>query len=89
MAFRTRPIVLIVEDDPVIAMTYEDAAIDAGASVGGPFLSCESAEKWLSVHHPDLAIIDIALQRQACEKAVRPGNSVCCSFWLFHRFGWH
>ena len=36
MAFRTRPIVLIVEDDPVIAMTYEDAAIDAGASVGGP-----------------------------------------------------
>jgi hypothetical protein len=35
MAFRTRPIVLIVDDDPVIAMTNEDAAIDAGASVGG------------------------------------------------------
>jgi DNA-binding NtrC family response regulator len=60
--FRTRPIVLIVEDDPVIAMTYEDAAIDAGASVGGPFLSCESAEEWLNIHSPDVAIIDVKLQ---------------------------
>ena len=71
MAFRTRPIVLIVEDDPVIAMTYEDAAIEAGASVGGPFLSCESAEKWLSVHHPDLAIIDIALTNGSSVKLAK------------------
>ena len=71
MAFRARPIVLIVEDDPVIAMTYEDAAIDAGASVGGPFLSCESAEKWLSVHHPDLAIIDIALSNGSSVKLAK------------------
>jgi hypothetical protein len=40
----------------------EDAAIDAGASVGGPFLSCESAEEWLNLHSPDVAIIDVRLQ---------------------------
>jgi DNA-binding response OmpR family regulator len=29
--------------------------------VAGSFSSCESAEDWLSVHDPDLAIIDIML----------------------------
>jgi len=57
MVFRTRPIVLIVD-----SMPYEEIVIDAGLSVGESFASCESAEEWLSVHHPDFAIIDIPLQ---------------------------
>jgi DNA-binding response OmpR family regulator len=54
--------VLIAEDNPLIAVSYEDIVRDAGLSVGGSFLSCESAEKWLSVHNPDLAILDVTLQ---------------------------
>jgi two-component SAPR family response regulator len=61
MAFRTTPIVLIVEDEPFITMFYEEI-IDAGLSVGGSFVSCKSAEEWLSVHNPDLAIIDVSLR---------------------------
>ena len=57
-----RPIVLIVEDEPFFSMTYEDIVIDAGLSVSGTFASCESAEEWLSVHSPDVAILDIRLQ---------------------------
>ena len=62
MVFRTRPIVLIVDDEPLISMLYEEIVIDAGLSLGGTFASCESAEEWLNVHDPDLAIIDIKLE---------------------------
>ena len=62
MVFRTRPIVLIVDDEPLIHMLYEELVIDAGLSVGGSFFSCKSAEEWLSVHNPDVAILDITLQ---------------------------
>lgn len=62
MAFRPRPTVLIAEDNPVIALSYEEIVIDAGLSVGGSFLSCKSAEEWLDVHNPDVAILDVTLQ---------------------------
>jgi two-component SAPR family response regulator len=62
MAFRASPTVLIAEDNHLIALCYEDVVTDAGLSVGGSFLSCESAEEWLSVHNPDVAILDIMLQ---------------------------
>jgi two-component SAPR family response regulator len=62
MAFRASPTVLIAEDNRLIALCYEDIVTDAGLSVGGSFLSRESAEEWLSVHNPDLAILDIMLQ---------------------------
>ena len=35
MAFRARPTVLIAEDNPLIAVSYEDIVTDAGLSVGG------------------------------------------------------
>ena len=37
MAFRARPTVLIVEDNPLIAVSYEDVVTDAGLSVGRVF----------------------------------------------------
>jgi DNA-binding response OmpR family regulator len=65
-----RLIVLIAEDDPFVSMTYEEIVTDAGLSVGGSFASCKSAEKWLSVHNPDAAIIDIKLEdRSSAELA--------------------
>jgi DNA-binding response OmpR family regulator len=66
MAFRSSHTVLIAEDNPLIAASYENILTDAGLSVGGSFLSCESAEEWLNDHNPDLAIIDIMLQDGNC-----------------------
>jgi len=57
-----RPTVLIIEDERFISMIYEDMVTDAGLAVGGCFDSCKSAEEWLSIHSPDVAIIDIKLQ---------------------------
>ena len=71
MAFRARPTVLIAEDNPLIAVSYEDIVTDAGLSVGGAFLSCKSAEKWLSVHNPDVAILDVTLQDGNCAELAK------------------
>jgi two-component system, response regulator PdtaR len=57
-----RPVVLIVEDERLVSMTYEDIVTDAGLTVGGSFVSCKSADEWLSIHSPDVVIIDIKLQ---------------------------
>ncbi len=62
MEFRARPTVLIAEDNPLIAVSYEEIVTEAGLSVGGSFASRESAEEWLSVHSPDVAILDVTLQ---------------------------
>ncbi len=62
MEFRRTPIVLIAEDESLIAISYEEMVIEAGATVGGSFPTCKSAEEWLHFHHPDLAIIDIELR---------------------------
>jgi DNA-binding NtrC family response regulator len=62
MVTRPRPTVLIAEDNPLIVESYEDVVTDAGLSVGGSFVSCQSAEEWLNVHNPDVAILDVALQ---------------------------
>src|SRR5664279_798543 len=71
MAFRSSHTVLIAEDNPLIAASYENIVTDAGLSVGGSFLSCESAEEWLNDHNPDLAIIDIMLQDGNCARLAK------------------
>ena len=62
MVFRARPTVMIAEDNPLVVEFYEDVVTDAGLSVGGSFFSSKSAEEWLSVHNPDVAILDVTLQ---------------------------
>jgi len=62
MPIRERPVVLIAEDDPFLALWYEDVITYAGASVGASFPSREAAEEWLSGHEPDAAIVDVKLQ---------------------------
>ena len=62
MVFRARPTVMIAEDNPLIVEFYEDVVTDAGLAVGGCFVSCKSAEEWLSVNNPDVAILDVTLR---------------------------
>ena len=79
-----RPTVLIIEDERFISMIYEDMVTDAGLAVGGCFDSCKSAEEWLSIHSPDVAIIDIKLQDGSSAE-----DPVFSRFRISCRIGWH
>jgi DNA-binding response OmpR family regulator len=60
------PLVLILEDETMIAMMIEDELVDAGYRVAGPFATCSSAFAWLSTNTPDLAVLDTQLQDGSC-----------------------
>ena len=63
---RATPIILIVERNDVCAASHESIVLDAGFSVGAFWSNYASAEKWLSAHSPDAAILDIKLQDKSC-----------------------
>lgn len=71
MEFRPRPTVMIAEDNPFIAESYEYVVTDVGLSVAGSFPSGKSAEDWLRVHSPDVAILDVALQDGHCAELAK------------------
>jgi DNA-binding response OmpR family regulator len=60
------PIVLILEDETMIAMMIEDELVDAGYDVAGPFATCSGALSWLSSNTPDVAVLDTQLQDGSC-----------------------
>lgn len=48
MALRSScPLVLLAEDEAIIAIELEDSLIEAGFAVAGPFATCSQAEAWL------------------------------------------
>jgi len=53
--------VLVVEDDPIIAMTAEHTLQAAGHLVIGPFSSVASAMAGAESAHADIGVIDINL----------------------------
>ena len=63
---RSTPIILIVERDDVSAASHESIVLDAGFSVAASWSNYASAEKWLSAHSPDAAILDVKLQDKSC-----------------------
>jgi DNA-binding response OmpR family regulator len=62
------PLVLIVEDETMIAMMIEDELVDAGYAVAGAFATCSSAFSWLSTNTPDIAVLDTQLQDGSCQE---------------------
>jgi CheY-like chemotaxis protein len=56
--------VLIVEDEYLVALTAEDALLDAGYTVVGIAASAEEAVKLAEVERPDLVLMDIRLVGQ-------------------------
>jgi CheY-like chemotaxis protein len=68
---RAVPHILIVERDDVIAASHENMVLDAGYSVGASWSNYISAEKWLSAHSPDAAILDVKLQDRFCIALVK------------------
>ncbi|NTH49285.1 response regulator [Agrobacterium rhizogenes] len=62
--------VLLLEDQPLIALDIEDVLQDAGYADVTTISSCEEAEKWLEAHSPDLVILDIKLRDGDCTNIV-------------------
>jgi DNA-binding response OmpR family regulator len=55
------PIILLLEDDMVQAMSLEAIMEDAGYVVSGPFSTCASALARLEEQTPNLALLDTTL----------------------------
>jgi DNA-binding response OmpR family regulator len=64
------PLVLLAEDEAIIAIDLEDALIEAGFAVAGPFSTCAQAEAWLQQGKPDAAILDHELKDGPCDSLI-------------------
>ena len=63
--------VLILEDQPLIALDIEDVLMQSGFTNINIITSCADADQWLSRNHPDLAIIDVHLRDGICSNAAQ------------------
>jgi DNA-binding response OmpR family regulator len=61
-----RPLVLLLEDEAIIALDLQDELQEAGFAVAGPFRTCASALEWLRTGTPDTAILDTVLKDGPC-----------------------
>ena len=62
-----KPLVLVAEDEAIIALELEDSLTSAGFGVAGPFSTCAEAEAWLKAGAPDAAILDNQLKDGSCD----------------------
>ena len=51
--------VLVAEDVAAISLCLEDALVESGYTVAGPFSTGSSALEWLRENTPDLAVLDL------------------------------
>ena len=64
-------LVLLLEDQPFIALDLEELLEEAGATNIVTLTSCEQADRWLDTNTPTLAIIDPNLKDGFCGSAAR------------------
>src|SRR3712207_509670 len=62
----SKPLVLILEDEALIALNLQDELQDAGYEVASPFTACSAALEWLQTATPDMAILDATLNDGSC-----------------------
>jgi DNA-binding NarL/FixJ family response regulator len=68
---RASLIVLVAEDETLIAMGLEDALRRAGYTVAGIFPTGSSALDWLERHRADAAVLDFCLRDGHCAQLLR------------------
>jgi DNA-binding response OmpR family regulator len=61
-----RPVLLLAEEEPTIAILLTDKLQLMGYRVAGPFANCATALAWLATNTPDLAILDVHLGDGPC-----------------------
>ncbi|ANY77359.1 hypothetical protein BB934_03240 [Microvirga ossetica] len=64
----SKPLVLVLEDEALIAFNLHDELQDAGYAVAGPFTTCSAALEWLQTGTPQTAILDAALKDGSCRE---------------------
>ena len=64
----SKPLVLVLEDEALIALNLQDELQDAGYEVAGPFTACSAALEWLQTATPDMAILDATLKDGSCHE---------------------
>jgi DNA-binding response OmpR family regulator len=62
----TSPLVLVLEDEALIALDLQDELQASGCRVGGPFSTCADALAWLQLETPDVAILDTVVKDGPC-----------------------
>jgi len=62
----SKPLVLVLEDEALIALNLQDELQDSGHEVAGPFMDCSAALGWLQTAAPDMAILDATLNDGSC-----------------------
>lgn len=62
----TREAVLVLEDEPIIALDLEELLIEAGLPNVATFSSIADAEVWLETNTPKIAIVDPRLRDGFC-----------------------
>jgi DNA-binding response OmpR family regulator len=62
----SKPLVLVLENEALIAINLQDELQDAGYEVAGPFTACSAALEWLQTATPDMAILDATLNDGSC-----------------------
>ena len=63
-----QPLVLVAEDEAIIALELEESLKAAGFAIAGPFATCSAAESWLETGRPTAAILDNTLKDGPCDK---------------------
>ncbi|EIM30844.1 response regulator [Microvirga lotononidis] len=63
-----KPLVLVLEDEALIALNLQDELQDAGYGVAGPFVTCAAALEWLGTNSPNTAILDATLKDGPCRE---------------------
>jgi DNA-binding response OmpR family regulator len=61
------PVVLLLEDEALIAMGLEDDVEAAGYTVAGAFATCRSALDWLESETPNVAVLDTTVRDGTCK----------------------
>jgi DNA-binding response OmpR family regulator len=59
-------LVLLLEDEAIIAINLQEELQDRGFRVAGPFMTCAAALEWLQSATPHTAILDTLLRDGPC-----------------------
>ena len=65
---KSNGLVMLLEDEALIALNLQTELEEAGYEVAGPFATCSSALEWLGGALPELAILDTVLKDGPCKE---------------------
>jgi DNA-binding response OmpR family regulator len=76
-------LLLVVEDEALIAVALQDDLEDRGYSVAGPFNTCAAALEWLTSGRPDVAVLDTVLKDGPCKDVALKLTSLGVPFVVY------